>query len=124
MQASFALGFLGIAADLANILRVYLVNPTYGTERYAECPSARDELSARPRPPCSGAYPGAPPAGTPDHPRTRAWGRRAAGLTNLAFLAASVPGAVVNGQYDPAPTASNRVMTLRSVSLVSPSPSR
>jgi hypothetical protein len=137
MQASFALGFIGIAADLSNILRVYLINPTYGSEKYVECPSARDELSerkaqakldqtvkfslwsqSRPRPPCKGAYPGEPPEGTPDHPRTRTWGRRVSGLMNLAFLASSVPGAVVNAQYNPNSTNSNKVMTLRSVSFV------
>jgi hypothetical protein len=140
MQSSFALGFIGIANDLVNILRVYLINPTYGTVRYHECPSARDEMSRRlhdaesaptpmaqrhglrilfsqrPRPPLpKGAFQGEPPQGTPDHPRTRALARGLAGLTGLAFLAATIPGGIGNGQFVAVDDASKskRLMALR-----------
>ena len=144
MQASFALGFLGIANDLVNILRVYLLNPTYGSEKYPECPAARDEMldredvmesesgwtlapserrrvlgifpiGTRPRPVHPGNFPGKPPEGTADHPRTRFWIRRFADFMGLAFLAASIPGGVANARYSTTPTAeqSRGLMTLR-----------
>jgi hypothetical protein len=139
MQISFAVGFLGIANDLVNILRVYLVNPTYGSEKYDECPAWGDEKAdraegadsvwkssnrrlvlgvpvSRPRPHIEGAFPGQPPENTPDHPRTRFWARRFSDFTNLAFLAASVPGGVINAQFQTViddPDKSNRIMTIR-----------
>jgi hypothetical protein len=134
MQISFALGFLGIANDLVNILRVYLVNPTYGSEKYEECPAFGDEKAdredaesgsqrlalgiplSRPRPLCEGAFPGEPSENTPDHPRTRFWARRFSDFTNLAFLAASVPGGVINAQFENVigdPAKSKRIMTIR-----------
>ena len=120
MQASFALGFLSIANDLVNILRVYLVNPTYGSERYHECPAAREvrlehedaELGwipaerrvlgiplSRSRPVHSENLSGEPPKGTPDHPHTHFWARRFTDLMALAFLGASISGTIVNGKY-------------------------
>jgi hypothetical protein len=139
MQISFAVGFLGIANDLVNTLRVYLVNPTYGSEKYDECPAWGDEKAdraegadsgwkssnrrlvlgipvSRPRPHIEGAFPGQPPENTPDHPRTRFWARRFSDFTNLAFLAASVPGGVINAQFQTViddPDKSNRIMTIR-----------
>jgi len=139
MQISFAVGFIGIANDIVNLLRVYLVNPTYGSEKYVECPAASDErrgreeaqsswvpsLSpllplplSRSRPLQEGGFPGEPPEGTPDHPRTRFWARRITDFTNLVFLAASVPGGVVNAQFEPViddPDKSKRIMTVRCV---------
>ena len=120
MQASFALGFLSIANDLINILHVYLVNPTYGSERYHKCPAAHEVrlkhedaelgwipaewrvlgiLLSQSRPVHLENFSGEPPKGTPDHLRTRFWARRFTDLMALAFLGASISGAIVNGKY-------------------------
>jgi hypothetical protein len=143
MQASFALGFLGIANDLVNIVGVYLINPTYGSEMYQECVAAHDELLeredaesgwmpperralgviplSRPRPVDKGDFPGEPPQGTPDHPRIRYWARRFREFMSLAFMAASIPGGVANGQYSTTatPAKSRQLMTLRWVFILS-----
>jgi len=138
MQASFAVGFLGIASDLVNILRVYLINPTYGSEKYQECPAARHEMldreekeagwtSPKPRVPSllgvsplsdarsPGDFSGEPPEGTADNPRTRFSVRRLTGFMCLTFLAAFIPGTVVNLQYSTTASSqqSSRLMTLR-----------
>ncbi len=36
MQISFGMGFIGIANDMVNLVRCLLVNPTYGSETYAQ----------------------------------------------------------------------------------------
>lgn len=84
MQISFGLGYIGIANDIVNLIRCLLVNPTYGPERYPESAAASTkECHLIP-----------PQEGDEDQPRQRFWARRFTDFSGLAFLAASVPGAV------------------------------
>ncbi|KAF9462282.1 hypothetical protein BDZ94DRAFT_1261516 [Collybia nuda] len=106
MQVSFGMGFIGIANDLVNLVRVLLVNPTYGSDRYGECsaaiPKSDTSLSSDDSPltrPHVGDFPGQPPDETPDHPRQRFWARRFSDFTNLSFLAAIVPGVIANSRF-------------------------
>ena len=89
LQVSFGMGFIGIANDLVNIVRVLLVNPTYGPERYPESPAAATKDGVMK----------APPPGTPDLTSTRFWIRQFTGIWGLAFLAATVPGIIANSKY-------------------------
>jgi len=88
-QASFGLGFVGIASDLVSIVRCLLVNATYGSDRFAESPAAASK----------GGDITPPPEGTPDLTRTRFWARRFTDIWGLTFIAATVTGAIVNLQY-------------------------
>ncbi|KAF8882721.1 hypothetical protein BD779DRAFT_913468 [Infundibulicybe gibba] len=123
MQVDFGLGFIGIANDLVNISRCLLINPTYGSDTYAQSPSAESNPPAympQRRPLLgSGYFAGEPLPGTPDHPRQRFWSRRFSDFTNLAFLAAIVPGILSSSRYGSAVnglTKSSFVMSLRYVS--------
>ncbi|KDR75019.1 hypothetical protein GALMADRAFT_248864 [Galerina marginata CBS 339.88] len=89
MQVSFALGFIGIANDLVNIVRCILINPTYGSDMYYQSPAAKTK----------GGVFTPPPEGTPDQPRLRFWLRRFSDFLGLAFLAATVPGTIANSTY-------------------------
>lgn len=89
MQISFGMGFIGIASDLANILRCLLVNPTYGPAMYFQSPAAATK----------GYVVEPPPEGTPDQPLLRKKIRGRTGLLGLAFLAATVPGIIANSNY-------------------------
>lgn len=114
MQVSFGMGFIGIASDLVNIVRVLLVNPTYGSETYAQSPAACAPHAVplyRP-----GDFPGEPPEGTPDHPRQRRWSRRFCNFVNLAFFAATIPGILANSRFSSVlekPRAASRTARLR-----------
>jgi hypothetical protein len=89
MQISFGMGFVGIASDLASILRCLLVNPTYGSATYFQSPAAATK----------GYFVEPPPEGTPDQPLLRARLRSWTGLLALAFLAGTVPGIIANTHY-------------------------
>lgn len=126
MQVSFGMGFIGIAHDLVNLLRVLLVNPTYGSDMYSECAAAipkgdpslsSDVLHLAPR--HLDDFPGQPPDETPDHPRQRFWARRFSDFMYLAFLGAIIPGVIANSRFSLAiddEAAEDRTMTLRFVS--------
>ncbi|KAJ2919926.1 hypothetical protein MD484_g434, partial [Candolleomyces efflorescens] len=89
MQVSFAVGFIGIANDLVNLLRCLLVNPTYGLEKWEEAPASNTKES-------SFQTPG---PGDEDRPKERFWLRRYSDFTNLAFMAASIPGGIGGAQF-------------------------
>ncbi|RDB16755.1 hypothetical protein Hypma_002387 [Hypsizygus marmoreus] len=122
MQISFGLGFIGLASDLVKIIRCLVVNPTYGSETYAQSPAAETEASYRDR--FRGTYGregflGPPPEGTPDYPRRRFWARRFSDFAGLAFLAATVPGIVANVHFSSIvedPSKGDKTMLLRYVS--------
>lgn len=89
MQVSFGMGFIGIASDLANLLRCLLVNPTYGSAMYFQSPAAATKgYAVEP-----------PPEGMPDQPILRKNLRSCTGLLGLAFLASTVPGIIANSNY-------------------------
>lgn len=125
MQISFGMGFIGIASDLVNIVRVLLVNPSYGSETYVQSPAAIPKIDPAhpeledPVPVLRhrvGDFPGEPPDGTPDHPRQRFWSRRFSGFNNLAFFAAIVPGIIANSRFSSVlnnPSVASRTMRLR-----------
>lgn len=124
MQISFGSGFIGIANDLVNIVRVLLVNPSYGSETYVQSPAAVPKIEAHPEleDPVPvprhhvGDFPGEPADGTPDHPRQRFWSRRFSDFTNLAFFAAIVPGILANSRFSSVldqPHVASRTMRLR-----------
>ena len=89
MQISFGMGFIGIANDMVNLVRCLLVNPTYGSETYAQSPAAVTK----------GGLMEPPVKGTPDHPNLRQWIRRGSGIIALAFFGALVPGILANSNY-------------------------
>lgn len=119
LQISFGVGFVTIANNLVNIVRVLLVNPSYGSETYFQSPSAiadtkhpRQDGSVQYR---SGPFP-KPPDGTPDHPRQRFWSRRLFDFINIAFLAAIVPSIVANTRFGSgfnSPGSTTRTIRLR-----------
>ncbi|KAF9522658.1 hypothetical protein CPB83DRAFT_822578 [Crepidotus variabilis] len=90
MQASFALGSIGIASDLVNIVRCLLVNPTYGPARFEECAAARTKECMM-EPPVEGVH--------EDMPKQRFWIRRFTDFYGLAFLASTVPGIIANTHF-------------------------
>ncbi|KAF8882720.1 hypothetical protein BD779DRAFT_913470 [Infundibulicybe gibba] len=119
-QLDFGLGFISIASGLVNIVRCLLVNPTYGSDTYAQSPAAGSNPPAympQRRPLLgSGYFTGEPLPGTSDHPRQRFWSRRFSEFNNLAFFAAIVPGILSSSKYDSAVnghTKSSFVMSLR-----------
>jgi hypothetical protein len=124
MQISFGMGFIGIANDLVNIVRILLVNPSYGSEKYFQSPAAAsktdpsmtsEDVDSNPRHHVDD-FPGEPPDKTPDHPCQRFWSRRFSDFTNLAFLAATVPGIIANSRFSSVldkPDVANRTMRLR-----------
>lgn len=89
MQISFGMGYIGIANDLAGLLRCLLVNPTYGSTTFYQSPAASTKES----------HVSAPPENTPDHPNLRTKLRQRVGLLNLAFLSTTVPGIIANSHY-------------------------
>ncbi|KAF9462286.1 hypothetical protein BDZ94DRAFT_1166123 [Collybia nuda] len=122
MQISFGMGFIGIANDLVNIMRILLVNASYGSETYVQSPASirktaqSEDIIPRHH---SGDFEGEPPSGTPDHPRQRFWSRRFSDFTNLAFFAATVPGIIANSRFSSVlhnPRVAARTMRLRYVS--------
>lgn len=88
-QASFGLGYIGIATDLVNLLRCAIVNPTYGHERWDEAPasSSKDTLFRTPQ------------EGEEDHPIQRRNMRSTAGLVSLAFLSSNIPGIIAGTMF-------------------------
>ena len=89
MQVSFGVGFIGIANDLVNLLRCLLVNPTFGPEKWEEAPASRTKESSF----------HTPGPGDDDRPKERFWVRRYSDFTNLAFMAASIPGGIGGAQF-------------------------
>ncbi|RXW23523.1 hypothetical protein EST38_g2350 [Candolleomyces aberdarensis] len=90
MQVSFGVGFIGLANDLVNLLRCLLVNPTYGPEKWEEAPASSTKET----------YFQAPEQGDEDRPKERFWVRRYSDFTNLAFMAASIPGGIGGSQFN------------------------
>ncbi|KAF9522657.1 hypothetical protein CPB83DRAFT_92881 [Crepidotus variabilis] len=90
MQVSFALGSIAIATDLVNIVRCLLVNPTYGSARFHECPAAGTKECMM-EPPIEGVH--------EDMPTQRFWIRRFTDFYGLAFLASNIPGSVANSHF-------------------------
>lgn len=89
MQVSFGLGFIGIANNMVNLVHCLLLNPTYGSETYAQSIAAATK----------GGLMDPPIKGTPDHPRLRQWVRRGSGIIALAFFGALVTGILANSNY-------------------------
>lgn len=130
IQSDLALGYIGIASDLSNLLRTMLVTPTYGSETYIQSTEAESRwkfwltTAKLSDPEVNGKsnqrdFPGKPPAGTPDHPNTRFWVRRGTRFTGLAFLAATITGIISTGSFVPmvkGETSVHRVEVLRYVS--------
>lgn len=125
-QVTLGMGFIGIANDLVGIVRCLLVNPTFGSDTYAQSPGAEsthlsdnadaEAVNEAPQLSGTGNFAGKPPDDTPDHPTTRFWARRFSDLTNLAFIAAIVPGILANSRYAGTFTdqsQANRTMNLR-----------
>lgn len=108
MQITIGMGFISVAQDLVNLLRVLLVKSTNG-------PSPVANQSSTPGPP-----PLLPPQHKghiqEDNPRLRSRYRRFSGVMSLAFLAAIVPGVIANSHYSSALTNQNmarKIMRLR-----------
>lgn len=109
MQITIGMGFISVAQDLVNLLRVLLVKSTNG-------PSPVANQSSTPGPP-----PLLPPLEhkghiQEDNPRLRSRYRRFSGVMSLAFLAAIVPGVIANSHYSSALTNQNmarKIMRLR-----------
>ncbi|TFK74053.1 hypothetical protein BDN72DRAFT_122226 [Pluteus cervinus] len=101
-QISYAVGYTGIVNDVLSIIRVLIVNPTYGSETYPQSPAAENSRATRVPPDTSviippGDFRGPPPEGTEDLPRTRFWARRFVDIMGLLFLGlVSIPGLVGN----------------------------
>ena len=89
MQISFELGFIGVTSDLVKLIRCFLINATYGSERYHKTPAASSK----------GGLLSSPPEGTPNLPKVRFSAGRSMGQLGLAFLAAIVPGIIANSHY-------------------------
>lgn len=88
-QATFGLGYIGIANDLVNLLRCAIVNPTFGHERWDEAPaSISKDTHFR-----------TPEVGEEDHPIQRRNMRTTAGWVSLAFLASNVPGIIAGTMF-------------------------
>lgn len=107
IQSDLALGYIGIASDLVRLLRTLLIVPTYGTDTYVQSTEAESRyrywISAVKLTDAEGSwdhragqrrFPGKPPIGTLDQPRTRFWIRRGTNLIAFAFLAATITGIV------------------------------
>jgi hypothetical protein len=90
MQISFGIGFIGIASDIANLVRCLLVNATYGPSTYGQSSAAASK----------GGLMDAPSNDTPDHPNLRQWVRRGSGIILLLFLGAIIPGFIANWNYN------------------------
>ena len=86
MQLSFGLGFINIASNAVTLVRCLLINATYGPEKYPQSPAAATKEVLVPP----------PTADIPDQPRARFWYRQVTGLVGLLFLAALLPGIMVN----------------------------
>jgi hypothetical protein len=106
IQSDLALGYIGIASDLSNLLRTLLVTSTYGSDTYIQSTEAESRwrfwltTAKLTDPEATGReFPGKPPAGTPDHPRTRFWFRRGTKFTGLAFLGATVTGIISTATF-------------------------
>lgn len=89
MQISFGMGYIGIAIDLAKLLRCLLVNPTYGSTTFYQSSAASTKES----------HVSEPPEDFPDHPKQRNVLRRLSGFLSLAFVSAIVPGIIANLHY-------------------------
>lgn len=126
MQVSFGMGFIGVANDLVGIVRCLLVNPTFGSNTYDQSPAAEStHLNEAVQAQVEGSvgslahegeFPGQPAEGEPDHPNQRFWSRRFSDFTNLAFLAAFIPGILANSRYASAmedEKQANRTMNMR-----------
>ena len=127
IQSDLALGYIGIASDLCNLLRAMLVIPTYGSETYIQSTEAQSlwkfwlttaklsdpELNKGPN---RRKFPRLPPEGTPDHPRTRLWIQRGTSYAGYAFLAATVTGTIASGSFVQTvrgETSAHRIVVLR-----------
>ncbi|KAF7983777.1 hypothetical protein HWV62_18986 [Athelia sp. TMB] len=121
MQLSIGMGFIGIAQDLVNLLRVVLVKSTVGRDIQIASHGHDMDSSAELRdlePAHSEALqtPLAPAGQSIDNPRLRFRYRRYTDVLNLVFLAAIVPGVIGNSHYGAALTNSAwavKVMRLR-----------
>ncbi|KAF9476866.1 hypothetical protein BDN70DRAFT_881858 [Pholiota conissans] len=90
MQISFAIGFIGIANNIVNLVRCLLVNATYGPSTYGQSAAAASK----------GGLMEPPPLGTPDYPKARQWIRRGAWITSSSFIGAFVLGLVALSNYN------------------------
>ncbi|KAF8152737.1 hypothetical protein BJ912DRAFT_1015360 [Pholiota molesta] len=79
MQISFGIGFIGIASDIANLVRCLLVNATYGPSTYGQSSAASSK------------------GGLMDAPQ---WVRRGSGIVLLLFFGAIIPGFIANWNYN------------------------
>ncbi|KAF7983776.1 hypothetical protein HWV62_18984 [Athelia sp. TMB] len=122
MQISIGMGFIGIAQDLVNLLRVVLVKSTVGRGRQIashghNTDSSTELRNMQPVSPDALQISFAGSAGqSVDNPRLRFRYRRYTDILNLVFLAALVPGIIGNSQYKAALTDSAwavKVMHLR-----------
>ncbi|KAF7976071.1 hypothetical protein HWV62_7624 [Athelia sp. TMB] len=121
MQLSIGMGFIGIAQDLVNLLRVVLVKSTVGrdvqTANHGHDMGSSAELrDLEPAHLEALQTPLAPAGQSIDNPRLRFRYRRYTDVLNLVFLAAIVPGVIGNSHYGAALTNSAwavKVMRLR-----------
>ena len=105
MQITIGMGFISMAQDLVNLLRVLLVKSTNGPSLG---PSSSSSLLAQ--------HNGHEPFIQEDYPRLRSIYRFLSDLMNLAFIAAIVPGVIANSHYSSALTDQNmsrKIMRLR-----------
>lgn len=125
IQADIALGYIGIASDLTNMLRSLLVTPTYGRETYIQSCEAGSrfkfwissaKLNDNEEALIGDKFPGMPPEGAPDLPHIRRRIRIFTGLVLLSFIAASVTGGTASGNFENVvhgKTSAQYVMALR-----------
>ncbi|EKM74651.1 hypothetical protein AGABI1DRAFT_116792 [Agaricus bisporus var. burnettii JB137-S8] len=109
IQSDIALGYIGIASDLSNIIRTLLTTPTYGSDTYvqsaeagsryrfwissAKLNDAEESLKHK-------KFPGMPPEGTSDHPRTRRWIRIGTVSLLYALIVATILGGTAAGNFE------------------------
>ncbi|KAF8644646.1 hypothetical protein AX16_008358 [Volvariella volvacea WC 439] len=102
MQLDFATGYIGMVSDTTQFLGSLLVNTTWGSDTWRQCPEFESQSwSWRHNP--SNTLPAQPPEGTPDQPRKRFWFRRFREIYGLLFLAATITGVLANSRYHRAP---------------------
>lgn len=108
IQADLALGYIGIASDLGNMLRSLLVTPTYGRDTYVQSCEAGSrykfwissaKLDDKEENLSLDKFPGMPPEGAPDLPHIRRRIRTILGLTVLVFAAATGMGGWAAGNF-------------------------
>ncbi|KAJ8518599.1 hypothetical protein ONZ45_g4350 [Pleurotus djamor] len=110
VEITFMLGFVSISQDLSKLVRCVLVNATYGTKTLEQAPvyagAKRASRGSQQKleevlmnQPILQVVAAQSNNSIADHPQARFWVRRCTDISNLAYLAAIVPGIIVGTKY-------------------------